>query len=142
MNSYAIFYVFLNSIFKFFCIYYFKIHNWHSLFIHVKRYYTFLKLKPESWSQLNFTGFETSLYMRTLYWSMLHLFAVFLVHNWLHNPLTFKISLSNSLYCLPYNLCDVRLENLELDQPIIPSLIFFFILITHLLDIIQTVQIV
>ena len=43
--------------------------------------------------------------------------------------------MNNSPYCLPYNLCDVSLENLKLDQPIIPQLIFFFILITCLLDI-------
>ena len=44
--------------------------------------------------------------------------------------------MSNSPYSLPYNLCDVSLENLELDQPIIPKLIFFIILITCLLDIV------
>ena len=33
-------------------------------------------------------------------------------------------SISNSPYCLPYNLCDVNLENLDLNQPIIPLLIF------------------
>ena len=33
-----------------------------------------------SYTKLNFNEFETSLYIRTLYWSMLHLFAVFLVH--------------------------------------------------------------
>ena len=42
----------------------------------------------------------------------------------------------NSPYCLPYNLRDVRLGNLELDQPIIPLFIFFFILITCLLNIV------
>ena len=45
--------------------------------------------------------------------------------------------MSNSPFCLPYNLCEVSLENLELDQPKIPKLIFFFILITCLLDIVQ-----
>ena len=44
--------------------------------------------------------------------------------------------MSNSPYHLPYNLCDVSLENLELDQPRIPLWIFFFILITYLLDIV------
>ena len=63
-----------------FGLYYLKIHKWHSIFILVKRYYTFW-LKSESWSQLNFNEFETSLYIRTLYWSiMLYLFKVFLVH--------------------------------------------------------------
>ena len=33
--------------------------------------------------------------------------------------------MSNPPYCLPYNLCDFSLENLELDQPIIPKLIKF-----------------
>ena len=44
--------------------------------------------------------------------------------------------MGNSPYCLPYNLRDVRLGNLELDQPIIPLLIFFFILITCLPNIV------
>ena len=52
------------------------------------------------------------------------------------NPLTLKISFSYSPYCLPYSSCDVSLENLVLDQLIIPQLIFFFILITCLLDIV------
>ena len=38
----------------------------------------------------------------------------------------------NSLYCLPNNPCGVSLENLVLDQPSIPELIFFFVLITYL----------
>ena len=33
--------------------------------------------------------------------------------------------MSNPPYCLPYNLCDFSLENLELDQPVIPKLIKF-----------------
>ena len=44
--------------------------------------------------------------------------------------------ISNSPYYLPYSSCDVSLENLVLDQLIIPLLIFFFILITCLLDIV------
>ena len=43
---------------------------------------------------------------------------------------------SNSPYCLPYSFYDVSLENLVLDQFTIPLLIFFFILITCLLDIV------
>ena len=54
------------------------------------------------------------------------------------NPLTSKISFSNSPYCLPYSSCDVSLENLVLDQLMIPQLMFFFILITCLLDIALT----
>ena len=40
--------------------------------------------------------------------------------------------ISNSPYCLPCSSCDVSLESLVLDQPII----FFFTLITCLIDII------
>ena len=42
----------------------------------------------------------------------------------------------NSLYCQPYNSYDVSSENLVLDQLIIPKLIFFFILIIYLVDIV------
>ena len=52
------------------------------------------------------------------------------------NPLTLKNFMSNPPYCLPYNLCNVSLENLKLDQQIIPLLIFFLILVTCLLYII------
>ena len=40
----------------------------------------------------------------------------------LQTTLTFNSQdfMSNSLYSLPYNLCDDSLENMELDQPIIP----------------------
>ena len=44
--------------------------------------------------------------------------------------------ISSSFYCLPYSSCDVSSENLVLDQLIIPLMIFFFILITYLLDIV------
>ena len=49
------------------------------------------------------------------------------------NPLTLG---SNYPYCQPCNSCNVSLENLVLDQLIIPKLIFFFILITWLVDIV------
>ena len=42
----------------------------------------------------------------------------------------------NSHYCQPYNSYNVSSENLILDQLIIPKLIFFFILITYLVDIV------
>ena len=42
----------------------------------------------------------------------------------------------NSPYCQPYNSYNVSSENLVLDQLIIPKLIFFFILITYLVDIV------
>ena len=41
-----------------------------------------------------------------------------------------------SPYCLQYNSYGVSLENLVLDQLIIPKLVFFFSLITCLLDIV------
>ena len=47
-----------------------------------------------------------------------------------------KLQVSKSPYCLPYSSCDISLENLVLDWLIIPLLIFFFILITCLLDIV------
>ena len=47
---------------------------------------------------------------------------------------------SNSPYCLPYNSCDIGWENLVLDQLIIPRLIFVFILITCLHDIVSILQ--
>ena len=54
-------------------------------------------------------------------------------------PFNSQDVISNSPYCLPYNLYDGILENLELDQTIIPQLIFFFILITYLFDIVEIV---
>ena len=45
-------------------------------------------------------------------------------------PFTPKISSTHSPYCLQYNLCGVRLENLVLDPLIIPKSVFFFFLIT------------
>ena len=54
------------------------------------------------------------------------------------NPVALTLSLSG-LYFLLYNSCDVILENSLLDQPIIPLLIFVFILINCLLDIILMV---
>ena len=42
----------------------------------------------------------------------------------------------NSPYCQPYNSYNVSSENLVLDQLIIAKLIFFFIHITCLLDIV------
>ena len=43
---------------------------------------------------------------------------------------------SNSPYYLLYSSCGVSLEDLVLDHLMIPQLIFFFILITRLLDIV------
>ena len=40
----------------------------------------------------------------------------------------------NSPYWQPYNFYNVSSENLVLDQQIIPKLIFFFILITYVVD--------
>ena len=35
-------------------------------------------------------------------------------------PFNSQDLISNSPYCLPYNSCDVSVENLVLDQPLIP----------------------
>ena len=48
----------------------------------------------------------------------------------------FQDLISNSPYCLSYNSYDVSSENLVLNHLIIPYLIFFFILITCLFDIV------
>ena len=57
------------------------------------------------------------------------------------NPFTPKISLVlDSPYCLPNNSCDVILENLVLDQLMIPKLIFVSILITCLLDVVSKLE--
>ena len=52
--------------------------------------------------------------------------------------LTLKLSdqICNSPYCQPYSSYNVSSENVVLDQLILPKLIFFFILITCLLDIV------
>ena len=47
---------------------------------------------------------------------------------------------SNSPYCLPYSSCDASLENLVLEQLIIPSLVFFVMLITCVLDIVLILE--
>ena len=46
--------------------------------------------------------------------------------------------INNSPYYLPYNSYDVTLENLVMDLLKIPSLLFFSILVTCLLDIALT----
>ena len=50
--------------------------------------------------------------------------------------LTLKLSdqICDSPYCQPYSSYSVSSENVELDQLILPKLIFFFILIICLLD--------
>ena len=57
---------------------------------------------------------------------------------YLLNPLTPRSNLSFSSLSTtqPHNSYDVSSENLVLDQLIIPELIFFFILITYLVDIV------
>ena len=49
-------------------------------------------------------------------------------------PFNLQDLMSSSPYCLPYSSFNVSFENLVLDQSIIPQLIFFFILITCLID--------
>ena len=52
--------------------------------------------------------------------------------------LTLKLpdQICDSSYFQPYNSYNVSSENLVLDQLIIPKLIFFFILISYLVDIV------
>ena len=52
------------------------------------------------------------------------------------NPFTHRSNLSPSLLST-IQFRYVRSENLELDQLIIPKLIFFFILITYLVDMVS-----
>ena len=49
-----------------------------------------------------------------------------------------KTSFFNPLTPRPYNSYNVGSDNLVLDQLIIPKLIFYFILITYLVDIVLT----
>ena len=60
------------------------------------------------------------------------------VRVWRVNPLNlwFPDHICNSPYYQAYNSYNVSSENLVLDQLIIPKLIFFFILITYLIDIV------
>ena len=55
--------------------------------------------------------------------------------NVLPNPLT-PSEICNSPYYQPYNSYNFSLEKLALDQLIIPKLIFFYILVTYLLDVV------
>ena len=55
-------------------------------------------------------------------------------------PFNLQDLMSSSPYCLPYSSFNVSFENLVLDQSIIPQLLFFFILITCLVDIVLTIQ--
>ena len=59
-------------------------------------------------------------------------------YSWRISSLTLYLpdQICNSPYCQPFNFCHVSSENLVLDQLIIPKLIFFFILITYLVDIV------
>ena len=51
-------------------------------------------------------------------------------------PFYLPDQICNSPYCQPYNSYNASSENLVLDQLIIPKLIFLFILITYLVDIV------
>ena len=67
-------------------------------------------------------------------YTVIFICRLYVTHNY-HmclNPLTPKKFMGNPPYCLPYNLCDVKFENVELDQPIILKLIFVLILVTCL----------
>ena len=67
-------------------------------------------------------------------------FILFITIQWIQSRYTSTLKLSdqicNSPYCQPYNSYNVSSENLVLDQEIIPKLIFSFILITYLVDIV------
>ena len=80
---------------------------------------------------------------------MYHLFARQMSPNTVLNPQTFRFynqtlllllylpdQIYNSPYCQPYSSYNVSWENLVLDPLIIPKLIFVFILITYLIDIV------
>ena len=77
--------------------------------------------------------FYISFLLISLFFCIYHLILKLRETN--HKPFNSQDLINNALYCLPYNFCDVSLENLVLDQLIIPLLIFFYILITCLLDI-------
>ena len=51
--------------------------------------------------------------------------------------LKLPVQICHSPYCEPYSSYDVSSESLVLDQLIIPKLIFFFILIINLVDIVR-----
>lgn len=51
-----------------------------------------------------------------------------------------KDLISNFLYFPPYNSHDFDLENMVLDQPIIPQLTVFFSLVASLLDIVKILR--
>ena len=56
--------------------------------------------------------------------------------NYTFLPFYLPDQICNSPYCQSYNFYNVSSENLVLDQVIIPKLIFFFILVTYLVDIV------
>ena len=73
--------------------------------------------------------------------SLFHIYGVSKKNIWSYRFLTpsFRLtlrSIRNSPYCKPYNSCNVSSANLVLDQPIIPKVIFFLILITYLVDVV------
>ena len=61
---------------------------------------------------------------------------------WINHDEPFQLQdlIGTSPYCLPYNSYNTSLESLVLNQLIIPYSIFFFILITLLLDIVLILQ--
>ena len=61
------------------------------------------------------------------------------MYHWYSAPLTFQDLISNSPNCLPNYSHHVSLDNLVLDQSVIPLLIFFFILITCPHDIVSDI---
>ena len=82
------------------------------------------KLK-EKWELNKVRTFHMLLFRGVLFWSCfklvfnLRLYA-FNCKPTMSRPFNSQDLISNSPYCLPYSSCDVSLENLVLDQLIIP----------------------
>ena len=58
------------------------------------------------------------------------------IYFWFYEPFHSQHALIYSPYCLPYHSHYVCSENMVMDQLIMPSFTFFFILVTCLLDIV------
>ena len=83
----------------------------------------------------NHSNQQDLFYQHTLYKKVMSIdLTTMVTMTQLYQP--FHYLISSSLDCLPYNSFDVCSENLVLNQLIIYTLIFFFILITCLFDIV------
>ena len=72
----------------------------------------------------------------SLFPSTIDLEVLIMLSAYFNLTLYLQDQMCNSIYCQLYNSYHVSSENLVLDQLIIPKLIFFFILITYLVDIV------